>query len=164
MRIFIDMDGTVAEIKPFISLDQFYQENYYLDLYPQQKLINALKTLGKKHELFILSKVVDSPYCIEEKNQWLDTYMPFVTENHRIFVEYNDSKINHIPSGIQSDDVLIDDYNGNLKEWKNAGGIAVKFINGRNSPDSFNGIHINEDLPEMFMYDEINNLKLTYTN
>lgn len=36
--------------------------------------------------------------------------------------------------------ILIDDFNPNLRNWEAAGGTAVKYINGLNSPESFNGL------------------------
>ena len=36
-------------------------------------------------------------------------------------------------------DVLIDDYNKNLEDWREHGGLAVKYLNGINSADSFSG-------------------------
>lgn len=157
-RIFVDMDGTVTEYKPFISIDQFYQKNYFLDLYPHYNVINALKSLSKDKEIYILSKVVDSPYAIDEKNRWLDKYMPFIDKNHRIFVKYNELKTAHIPDGIHFDDILLDDFNDNLLEWNHVGGIGVKLINDVNSPESYHGEKIDKELPEILIFDILNNL------
>lgn len=35
--------------------------------------------------------------------------------------------------------LLVDDFNENLTEWSNAGGTAVKFLNGKNDPASYAG-------------------------
>lgn len=50
---------------------------------------------------------------------------------------------------LQLNDVLIDDYNPNLEEWEKMGGTAIKYINGINSEESWNGYKINppENLP-----------------
>lgn len=42
------------------------------------------------------------------------------------------SKSEYIPGGIQSDDILWDDYNKNLEEWVANGGVAVKCKNNIN--------------------------------
>lgn len=36
-------------------------------------------------------------------------------------------------------DVLIDDFNTNLEDWKEKGGTAIKYLNGENSRESWNG-------------------------
>lgn len=49
-------------------------------------------------------------------------------------------------------DILIDDYNENLENWREMGGLAIKYNNGINSPnvlepnESFNGIHISQNM------------------
>lgn len=43
-------------------------------------------------------------------------------------------------------DILIDDYNNNLIEWENAGGTSIKYCNGINSPESWKGLCITENM------------------
>lgn len=40
---------------------------------------------------------------------------------------------------LTQDFILVDDFNENLTEWANAGGCAVKFLNGKNDPASYAG-------------------------
>jgi hypothetical protein len=42
------------------------------------------------------------------------------------------NKTEFVPGGIREGDVLIDDYNKNLEEWRAAGGTSVKFVNDIN--------------------------------
>lgn len=39
-------------------------------------------------------------------------------------------------------DILIDDFNPNLNAWNKAGGTAIKYCNGLNTPGSYDGIRI----------------------
>ena len=50
------------------------------------------------------------------------------------------------------DDILIDDYNKNLTEWSQKGGTSIKYCNGINNPDSFEGIKLyyTESVQKMF--------------
>ena len=41
---------------------------------------------------------------------------------------------------LRKTDVLYDDYNGNLEEWKETGGTPVKALNGTNTPRNDMGI------------------------
>lgn len=137
MRYFFDMDGTICEYK-FTTIDAFYEEGFFRDLHPFFNIINTIKELNRQgNEIYIVSKIIDSPYAINDKNTWLDKYLPEIDMAHRIFVPYNDSKIEHIPNGLSIDDYLIDDYNPNLFEWIEAGGNAIKIINGVNSAGSW---------------------------
>lgn len=43
-------------------------------------------------------------------------------------------------------DILISDYNNDLIPWENAGGTGIKYLNGQNSADSFNGAKITLDM------------------
>lgn len=45
----------------------------------------------------------------------------------------------HNKEHLNINDILIDDYNENLKQWRDAGGTAIKYINGINSEESWNG-------------------------
>ena len=43
---------------------------------------------------------------------------------------------------LTQDDILFDDWNINLRSWRDAGGIAIKYINNFNDPRSFDGLCI----------------------
>ena len=55
-RIFVDMDGTLAEWKNVESENVLYEKGYYENLKPNENLLNAIKELIQKGEnVFILS-------------------------------------------------------------------------------------------------------------
>lgn len=133
-RVFVDMDGTLAVFKPVDTLETLYEKNYFLDLEPQVNLVEAVKEIIKKDEVevFILSAVLtDSDYALDEKNKWLDKYLPEVDEKHRIFPPcWKDKKL-FIPEGIRNNDFLIDDYTHNLTLWSPPA-KGIKLLNGIN--------------------------------
>lgn len=125
--LYVDMDGCVARLKPFTSLNQFLVPGYFVSLIPQRNLISAIKLLrlqGKK--IKILSSVC-SENAIKEKNEWLDKYMPFIGSADRNFVWETQSKADYADGCF-----LLDDFSKNLHEWNQKQGIGIKFMNGSN--------------------------------
>ena len=148
-RIFVDMDGTLAEWIENESTDVLYEKGYYENLKPNEFLLQTIKRLiNKGEDIYILSSFLnDSKYALEEKKKWLDRYLPELPENKRLFVKYGDNKTLIIPNGISKFDYLIDDYTKNLFDWKEAGGIAIKFLNGiNNKSKQWQGLNIKENV------------------
>ncbi|MDQ0361576.1 5' nucleotidase, NT5C type [Breznakia pachnodae] len=136
-RVFVDMDGTLAEWNNVEVLEQLYEKDYFGSLKPYTNVVDAIKELNKNEniEFFILSKYLpDSKYSLIEKNEWLDKYLPEIEEDKRIFVKDGELKsvIMNERLGLRDSDILIDDYNQNLYEWQSAGGTAIKIKNGIN--------------------------------
>lgn len=134
-RLFVDLDGTVAEWKTVKEFEELYTQGYFSTLQPYQAVIDAIEMIANPSnnvEVFTLSAVIsDSPYAIPEKMDWIDRHMPFIGRTHRIFTVYGESKANAIPGGIRSSDVLLDDYTMNLNQWVQHA-KAVKLLNGIN--------------------------------
>ena len=133
-RIFIDMDGTLAEWKNIQSNNELYQKGYYASLKPNNYILEETKKLIREgKDIYILSSFLsDSDYALKEKNNWLNKYLPELPIEKRIFVPYGDIKYKYLPSKITSFDYLIDDHTKNLLDWKEAGGTGIKFLNGIN--------------------------------
>ena len=79
-RLFVDMDGTLAVFKPVDELETLYEQGYFLNLQPQENVVEAIREIITKHpeiEVNILSAYLsDSEYALAEKNKWLDRYLP----------------------------------------------------------------------------------------
>ena len=134
IRIFVDMDGTLARFHDEnLYLERMFEKGFFRDLKPFENAVSAIKELVKDNisEIFILSATVNS-CSLEEKQEWLDRYLPEVDKEHRIFTSLNVPKSEAIGHRLTDKDILIDDYNKNLLEWQKAGGTSVKAKNNIN--------------------------------
>ncbi len=135
-RIFVDMDGVLAKFNHVQSEEELYEKGYFANLEPLPTVVDGMKRYIKENpekDIYILSAyLTESPYALQEKNEWLDRYLPEISSDHRIFCPCGKPKADYIIGGIQKTDILIDDYTKNLTQWKAQGGIGVKLLNGIN--------------------------------
>ncbi len=152
-RLFVDMDGTLAEwrnISLNIQADEereyilsvlneiLLHPGYYLSLKPHKEMVRAIELLTQEYDVYILSCAIEKngvPSPTTEKIEWLNKYLPCIPKNHRIFVPDGKNKADYIPGGIKPDDFLLDDYTKNLKAFEKSGGCGIKvcnYVNGSN--------------------------------
>lgn len=136
MRIFVDMDGTLAKWKN-VEFNKLYEEGYYRNLEPNQELLNEVnKLIEQKEDIYILSAyLTESKYAKKEKEEWIKQYLPNLEKEKQIFVPYGTNKAKYLKenySPITKEDYLVDDYTKNLNEWESYGGVGVKYLNGIN--------------------------------
>ena len=132
IRIFFDMDGVLAEYKQ-LELQELYKKDYFRNLEPITESLAALRKLSENpdYEVYTLSAYLhDSAYALEEKQDWIKRYLGD-TNIKSIFLPCGEKKSSAVPGGIRPTDILIDDYNENLREW-DTHAIAIKFLNGIN--------------------------------
>lgn len=134
-RLFVDMDGTLAVFKPVDEMETLYEEGYFKTLAPQRNVVEAVRKIIKEHpeiEVNILSAYLsDSQYALQEKNEWLDRYLPEINQEHRVFVPCGTDKKEGIRDGVRKTDFLLDDYTKNLHEWQPPA-RGIKLLNGIN--------------------------------
>ncbi|PWL72024.1 MAG: hypothetical protein DBY25_04575 [Clostridiales bacterium] len=130
-RLFVDMDGTLAVFQAVDRMERLYEKGYFLDLPPIPNVVRAIQQLYEQHscDIYILSAVVDSPFAVPEKNEWLDRYLPEISKSRRLFIPCGENKAEYVPYGVRETDVLLDDYTKNLLAWPEKG---VKLLNGIN--------------------------------
>lgn len=131
-HVFFDMDGTLAVFNKLKTFEDLLQPGYFKNLIPYQEVVDAAKLLLQNDslEVFILSAyLTESKTALQEKNEWLDKFLPEVDSYHRIFVPCGECKSDYIPTPDDSD-ILIDDYTKNLRAWH---GTAIKILNGINN-------------------------------
>lgn len=156
-RLFVDMDGTLAEFKTVDTLETLYEKDYFINLNPNENVLGAIKQLIADNDIdvYILSAyLTDSRYALEEKNAWLDKYLPELPQEKRLFVPCGTDKSVAVPGLIRPDDYLLDDYTKNLSEWEPPA-RGIKLINGINHTngtwqgDKIQFTHAPEELSSM---------------
>ena len=137
IRLFVDMDGTLSVFTPVDTLEKLYEPGYFFNQQPQINVVLAIRELIKnpaynsKIEVFILSAVLrDHLTAKDEKNRWLDMFLPDIDYEHRIYTVCGENKTNYIENFNQAD-VLLDDYTTNLVDW-DPPGKGIKLLNGIN--------------------------------
>ena len=129
------MDGTAAEFHIVDTIETLYEKNYFLNLKPQQNVVDAIRYIQKNNpeiEVYVLSSVLtDSKYALEEKNAWIDKYLPEIMPSHRIFPPCGENKRDYIQGGVTETDYLLDDYSVNLNSWEPPA-KGIKIMNGIN--------------------------------
>lgn len=134
-RLFVDMDGTLAVFKPVDTLETLYEKGYFLNLEPHENVVSAVKDIIKDHpeiEVNILSAyLTDSKYALDEKNAWLDKYLPEIPRENRVFMPCGDNKKDYIEGGVRPNDFLLDDYTKNLNDWQPPA-RGIKLLNAIN--------------------------------
>lgn len=134
-RLFVDMDGTLSVFTPVKELEALYEKGYFLNQAPHKNVVDAVKSMVNNFpdiEVSILSAYLsDSKYALQEKNEWLDRYLPEIDQAHRIFVPCGSDKKEGIRGGIRKDDFLLDDYTYNLNKWQPPA-RGIKLLNAIN--------------------------------
>ena len=156
-RLFVDMDGTLTEFLPQESMAPLYVKGYFRNLPPHVRVVEAIRYLLRAHpeiEVYILSAyLTDSVYALAEKQAWVDTYLPELDAQHRIFVPNGSDKRSCIDD-IREDDVLLDDYTKNLLRWQPS--RAIKLINAINhSKKTWQAASVRYDLPAAVLAEDI---------
>lgn len=133
VRLFVDMDGTLAVFHPVTELETLYEPGYFAGLEPQENVVHAVRTLIRESpeiEVYALSAVLgDSLYAVSEKNTWLDRNVPEMRADRRLFPPCGTDKKQYVPGGIRSTDFLLDDYTQNLIRWPGQGIKLLTAIN-----------------------------------
>lgn len=129
-RIFVDMDGVLAEFRKGVPEEMLYRKGYFATLQPISsacQMLNVLIRSMPENVYILTSYLEDSPYAKREKLMWAMKYTDIDPE-HIIFVPSSMSKSDYVMA--KEVDLLIDDYGLNLACWQ---GTPVKFVNPVNN-------------------------------
>lgn len=96
------------------------RRGFFRNLKPLPDSIDVLKKLSEKQEVYIASAAMQFPNSLEEKSEWLDEHLPFISWQNRILCGHK-----HILKG----DVLIDDRSFNLEHFD---GRSLQFTSPHN--------------------------------
>lgn len=136
-NVFVDMDGVLA-VYSKRTTELMHNKGFFYNRPPITHMLKVVKklTTNKNYDMFILSSVIDSPYCVPEKEKWLDKYLPEIKKENRIFVPYGTVKADFVRDRVSHKgkvNVLIDDYTDNLVDWDLDNALPIKVLNGINS-------------------------------
>ena len=159
--IFTDMDGVVAvyDRKGFILREDgsmpFMDEgiHYFSKCEPDYRMIDACDLISADHDFAVMSNIMDDKRTekehTEDKTMWSKKKMPFLDVNKQLYIikepKYKMAE-RLLNRPLEKTDVLISDYKNDLYPWIEAGGTAIKYLNGLNDPNSYPGPKIT---PEM---------------
>ena len=141
INLFCDMDGTLAKFYYKKNcLEKMYEQGYFetLPLYVMARAINNFANKDTCVNIYILSACIDSPYCEQEKTQWLLKNMPNISPTNFIFTKAGDNKVLKAKREVENFgeyiNILLDDYTLNLELWQayNPLCMGIKFLNGMN--------------------------------
>lgn len=166
MRLFVDMDGTIAKWNN-VAFEDLYQEGYYKNLEPDKAILDEVKMLIELNiDVYILSaylpdiydentgELIKKSYALQDKQEWIEKNLPEINKDNVIFVPYGTNKAEYLKanySPIYEDDYLLDDYTNNLNEWEGYGGTGIKYRNGINgTKGTWKGLSVEHTVPNLF--------------
>lgn len=135
-KIYVDIDGVIGDFMHHFNstirkggldandLDDYKKEildfkDWWLRM-PVMPDARRLMDFLKPYKPYILSACPQwDPGGIDEKKEWSEKH--FNIPNNRIFIVKRSDKQKYAKEG----DILIDDYDKNIKEWENAGGTGI---------------------------------------
>ena len=149
-RLFVDIDGTLAEFRYAANEADLYREGYFRTLKPQKNILNAVKRIASETsaEVIVLSSVLkNSKFAEKEKIEWLSEYFPEGLKR-KTFLPCGESKADAV-SNFSPGDILLDDYGVNCRDWKAKGGRYVKVSRDREDMEREKCIHKHVISPDM---------------
>lgn len=168
ITIWSDKDGVIAVYEPHVYRPKYPNEtplfmqkgvHYYKNCKADNRIIEAYRLINKDYPniLFtVLTNVVDATAPVSlakehmtDKKIWTSKQMPFLDIDNQFYAIQIPKYIKAqeiLGRKLNKNDILISDYNNDLIPWENAGGTGIKYLNGQNSADSFNGAKITLDM------------------
>lgn len=131
IKIFLDLDGTLARFNVRNALERFDKEVGFFSKLLAYKGIEIVNELAKTNQLFIISASPNEQADID-KMIWLEKYLPNIKKENVTICRLGENKAKVIENKynitIDKTCFLLDDYTKNLVEWENVGGIGIKRI------------------------------------
>lgn len=157
-NIFVDMDGCLAvyDRDAYIArpdtVAEYLIPGYFETCKVDENLVNFLNMLTSLSEdsinLYVLTRVPDMRAVGQDifqnitssKVNWMKLKCDLHIEPKNVIIT-SSSKVAAAcqflkKPKLDKNDILIDDFNNNLVEWKKAGGSSYKYVNGLNSAET----------------------------
>lgn len=128
-KIFLDMDGTLANFNVENALQRFQVEKGFFANLKAYKGIEKINELVLQNNFYIISASPNNN-ADKDKMTWLEKYLPNLKKEHILFCRLGENKANFIENKlkikIDNNCILLDDYTKNLIEWEAVGGKGIK--------------------------------------
>ena len=129
IKLFIDLDGTVAKFNVRNALERFDKEKGFFTKLNAYVGIEVLNELATKGNVFVIS-ASPNEQADKDKMIWLEKYLPNIPKANITLCRLGQNKAkiieNKYSMKINNSCLLLDDYTKNLIEWESFGGKGIK--------------------------------------
>lgn len=129
IKLFIDLDGTVAKFNVRNALERFDKEKGFFAKLGAYVGIEVVNELAKNNNIYVIS-ASPNEQADKDKMIWLEKYLPNISKDNITFCRLGQNKAKIIEEKysikIDSNCLLLDDYTKNLNEWESFGGKGIK--------------------------------------
>ena len=141
--IYFDMDGVLAKWGN-VSLEDTYKPGYFANRPTETKAAKLIRLLEEKgHEVVILTAAYCEGHARADKMHWLEDNG--LGDVPAMMIPYGEDKAACVRP--HPDNILVDDFTQNLREWEAAGYTGVKFYNGINGTHgTWDGFSVNDKM------------------
>ena len=110
-----------ADVLPDGRLRKYVtSKDFFRDVPVMEGAVEAVQSLMKNYEVYIVSAAMEFPFSLPEKKAWLEDHFPFISWTHIIFCG---------DKSVIGTDYMIDDHLRNLDSFR---GKALMFTAGHN--------------------------------
>ena len=129
MKLFLDLDGTLARFNVRNALKRFDKEKGFFANLKAYKYIEVVNTLALRNDIYIIS-ASPNEQADNDKMIWLKKYLPNIKDSNITLCRIGENKGSIIETKYQmvinNNCYLLDDYTKNLTEWESLGGTGIK--------------------------------------
>lgn len=145
LSVYEAFDGPVEDM-PFMTPGG----HYFLDRPEQPAAVALFAALAKRTDcrVRVLTRLIPgvnpeirNEWCAD-KIRWCGRRLAGFRPDMFHAKDHKPDVLAVVPFSDRRMHVLVDDFNENLQAWRDAGGVAVKYANGKNNPSSWPGLSL----------------------
>jgi len=149
IKIFLDLDGTLAKFNVPNSLQRYDKEIGFFAKLGAYKGIEYINEMAKNNNIYIIS-ASPNEQADNDKMIWINKYLPNISKENITLCRLGQNKALIIQDKynitIDKQCMLLDDYTKNLQEWESIGGTGIKRLTSvaDNSRGIWQGLQLKE--------------------